>query len=179
MSTIARKYLFNSVLSAHLKLHVYLFLSLTSFFLCMHRVTVLFKKKPSSYKQTTNRCRPSRDKMKCTNFKTAHKSKTHKNCMTKRIIIVCKKYTHKNHTNCMCMCFVAINARGRTSSNTNKQTNNTTKNKHNKTIYKTKWRQLVGKEYVVFKKMLFLTKEKKIFIEESFYRSSISSRRRL
>lgn len=99
---------------------------------------IFFKKKPPSYKQTMDRCRPSRDKMKCTNLKTAHKYtqklhvKAHYYCMQK--VHTQKKSHIKLHVHVFC-CDQHTWSHLIEHHQTNKQTNNTTKNKHNKTIY--------------------------------------------
>lgn len=71
------------------------------------------------------------------------------------------------------MCFVAINARGRTSSNTNKQTNNTTKNKRNKTIYN-KMATVCCKENLLFLKNVVFNKGKKYLLKCRF--TAVASR---
>lgn len=89
------------------------------------------------------------------------------------------KITHKNR---LCMCFAAINARGRTPSNTNKQTIPP------KIIITIQYKQtniqngdsLWSEKIVVFKKDVVFNKRKSIFIKVSFYRRVASrSRRRL
>lgn len=109
-------------------------------------------------------------------YKTAHtKKKLHV-----KAHYYCTRKTKITHKNRLCMSFAAINARGRTPSNTNKQTIPPKININTIQTFTYKMATVCEVRTLLFLKDVVFNKRKSIFIKVSFYRRVASrSRRRL